>query len=289
MEYSIGDLSKITRVSGRTLHKFHQEGLVVPSRIDKFTSHRYYDEKCLHRVELVRRFHKLGIPAEIIKDLLAKHKDARNLIKHLQSSLMEDNRLREKLGFTDEKLQAFIQTQSVDKEKIGDLEIKILPDVFVACQRFNGKTDAINTHHINLLKTCGTAINGKSITLFHDDHQFEEEMDLECCLPVKHKIPAAGITFRNLPGTRAVTIMYEGPVEGIWLGYKKIIDYLNKNRLAIQSPSREVHVFNSALVSDNEDQIIQIEIQFLTGDINDPTFTRDVSRPGFGIDAQFDL
>jgi DNA-binding transcriptional MerR regulator/effector-binding domain-containing protein len=289
MEYSIGDLSKITRVSGKTLHKYHQEGLVVPSRIDKFTRHRYYDEKCLHRVEIVRRFHKLGIPSEIINDLLAKHKDTKNLIKHLQTSLTEDNRLREKLGFTFDKFHAFLQTQSDDKVRIGELEIKILPDVFAACDRFRGKSDDINTHHINLLKICGSAIDGKSITLFHDDHQFEDEMDLECCLPVKHKIPATGITFRNLPGTKAVSVIYEGPLESIWMGYRKIIDYLNKNNLAIQSPSREVHLSNSGFVPGEEDKPVRIDIQFLTGDLDDPTFSRDVSKPGFGIDAQFDL
>jgi DNA-binding transcriptional MerR regulator len=288
MEYSIGDLSKITRVSGKTLHKYHQEGLVDPSRIDKFTSHRYYDESSLHRVEIVNQFHKLGIPAETIKGLLAKHKDTRNLVKHLQTSLTEDNHPGERYGITHENLLSFLHIQSADKIQVGKLEIKKLPDIFVACDRFHGKSEDISLHHANLLKICGAVADGQPITLFHDDHQFTDEMDLECCLPVKQQVPAAGITFRNLPGTKAAVIKYEGPCEKIWLGYQKIIDYLNKNNLAIQTPSREAHLLNGKFFPE-EDHLARIEIQFLIGDINDPTFSRELSRPGFGIDAKFDL
>jgi DNA-binding transcriptional MerR regulator len=289
MEYSIGDLSKITRVSGKTLHKFHQEGLVLPSRIDKFTSHRYYDEKCLHRVEIVNRFHELGIPPGIIKDVLAKHKDTRNLIKHIQTSLIDGSHSWEALGLTHEMCQTFLDSQSTDKINIGSLSIKILPDVLVACDRFHGKSSDINLHHNNLRQTCGEAANGQPITLFHDDHQFSDEMDLECCLPVEHTIRAAGITFRTLRGTKAVTVVYEGHAEGIWMGYQKIIDFLNKNHLAIQSPSREVQLVDTGIHLSEDDQLTRVEIQFLIGDVNDPGFTRDVSRPGFGIDAKFDL
>ena len=68
MEYSIGDLSKISRVSGKLLHQYHLQGLVVPTRIDKFSSHRYYDETCLHKVEIVNRFRNLGVSLDLLKD-----------------------------------------------------------------------------------------------------------------------------------------------------------------------------------------------------------------------------
>lgn len=289
MEYSIGDLSKITRVSGKTLHRYHEEGLVVPTRVDKFTSHRYYDEKCLHRVEVVGRFQKIGIPAEIIKNLLSKHKDTRQLVRHLHSELVHDHHQMEKLGLTHENVQAFLQSPSTDTINLGKLESKVIPDIFVACDHFRGASGDFASHFIHLEKTCGSAANGHPIMLFHDDHQFEDEMNLECCLPVEHKIPAAGITFRALKGTKAATILYAGPIESIWMGYQKLIDHLNKHHLAVQTPSREVWLNwnnNDAL---QEGRPIRVEIQFLTGDANDPTFTRDVSRPGFGIDAQFDL
>jgi DNA-binding transcriptional MerR regulator/effector-binding domain-containing protein len=289
MEYSIGDLSKITRVSGKTLHRYHAEGLVVPTRIDKFTSHRYYDETCLHRVEIVRRFHKIGIPLEVIKNLLARHKDTRHLVKLMQTELEHDKHQMEKLGLTHEYLQAFLQTQYFGGITLGKLESKILPDIFAACDHFRGVSGDFVSHFNHLTKTCGSAANGQPILLFHDDHQFEDEMVLESCLPVDHKIPAAGITFRTITGTKALTILYEGPAESIWMGYQKIIDHLNRLHLAIQTPSREVWLNwneNDALL---ENHPVRVEIQFLTGDVNDPTFTRDISRPGFGIDAQFDL
>ncbi len=284
MEYSIGDLSKITRVSGKTLQKYHNEGLVVPTRIDKFSARRYYDEKSLHRVEVVRHFHSLGIPSEIIKDVLAKHKDTRHLIKLLLSDQKEARHTWEKLGLAHDQVQAFLHTQSLEKGQVGNLEIKVLPDIFVACERFHGTFADIDSHIDHMTQICGSISNGFPIILFLDDHQYEDEMDMECCLPVNQEIPVSGITFRSLPGTKAVTVVYSGPSAGIWMGYQKIIDHLNKHHLAIQTPSREVRLDGGVA-----ELSARVEIQFLIGDPNDPNFKRDISRPGFGIGANFDL
>jgi len=289
MEYSIGDLSKITRISGKTLHQYHLEGLVEPTRVDKFSRRRYFDEKTLHRVEVVHRFHALGIPAEIIREVLAKHKDTRHLVKLLLHSHKEVDRAWEKYGITHEIIQAFLNTQSLEKVILGKLEIKVLPDVLIASKRFHSLIAHVQPHLVELATACGSAVIGHPIVLFHDDHQFEDEMDLECGLPVSRELPDGGCNFRTLPGTRAVTIKYEGPSGGLWMGYQKIIDYLNKHNLAVQTPSREVWLNWQRSTLFDETAIRQVEIQFLIGDPNDPDFKRDISRPGYGIGANFDL
>lgn len=289
MEYSIGDLSKITRVCGNTLHQYHQEGLVVPTRVDKFTSRRYYDENCLHRVELVNCFHRIGVSKESIKKVLGKHKDPRQVVKHLQSAIKDSKHHWDKTGLSIDEARMFLQTQHLDQRIVGDLDIKVLPEVFAACQRFTGTGIEMEARMQQLLEKCGMKAIENPISLFYDDHQYAETMDLECCVPVSGKFPVAGIEFRNLPGTRAATVLYEGPLEGIWMGYKKILDYLNKHNLAVQTPSREVWFDGEITGYSDPTRIVRVEIQFLTGDPNDPEFDRDVSRPGFGVGAQFDL
>ncbi|GAP19883.1 MerR family transcriptional regulator [Leptolinea tardivitalis] len=288
MEYSIGDVSKISRVSGKTLHQYHQEGLVLPTRIDKFTSRRYFDEKCFHRIEIIHRFHRLGIPLEIIKDVLTKHRDTRNLIKHWQTRIAEEGKIGENAGLTLDQLQSMLE-ETVDNETfVGELKQKTLPMIPIASISFHGKQEEIHPNLQKLMLACGGISAGEPFVLFHDDHQYDEEMDIDCCLPVREKKDIPGIVFRDLPGAKAVTVTYQGPTDRKWMGYKRIIDYLNKHKLAIQSPSREVYLHHLANPGEPI-KLVHIEIQFLTGDPNDPEFKRDIARPGYGIDAAFDL
>jgi len=288
MEYSIGDLSKISRISGKTLHLYHQIGLVVPSRVDKFTLHRYYDEGSLHRVEIIHRFKKLGLPVEIIKDMLGKHKDSRHLVKAIQNKLPELDPNWEKLGITRETIETFAHQESANPVSVGEPTIKTQPDLLIASKQFKGKLSDIDGHLHSLLEVCGKAACGTPFSLFLDDHQFDEEMNIECCVPVIESIPTTEVQFRTLHGTKAVSVQYEGSYDRIWMGYKKAIDYLNKERLAIQAPSREIYLDKPG-ISITDNQTSRIEIQFLIGDLNDPGSSRLISKPGFGIDAQFDL
>jgi DNA-binding transcriptional MerR regulator len=289
VEYSIGDLSKITRISGKTLHHYHQEGLVIPSRIDKFTRHRYYDENCFNTVEVVHRFHRLGISTETIKNVLANHKDSKKLLEFMRKGCIAKELSLEKLGISQETIHAFFHGQPSALNAVGRLESSTPATISVACERFYGTTAEIGSHLATLYQACGSSVIGQPIILFHDDHQYKDERDLECCFPVDETFSGNGVNRRTLTGTRSISIRYEGFYEGIWIGYRQIIDYLNRHHLAVQSPSREIWQHFNPAESWIDDLPVKVDIQFITGDPDDPDFNRDVSRPGYGIDAQFDL
>jgi len=289
MEYSIGDLSKITRVSGKTLHQLHLAGLVVPTRIDKFSHRRFYDEKCLHRLEIVRHFQKSGIPDSVIKEILARHQSPGHFLKNLFSNQPHNTGSWDEYGLTKDSVYAILHASSNETSITGQVEIKVIPNLLVAGKRYKAIPDRFSAHFDDLQGVCGDAICGNPIILFHDEHQYEDEMDVECCLPVSREINGSEITCHELRGARAVSVTYEGPSSGVWKAYRKIVGHLNDRNLAIQAPSREVILNSVPENSTEENPHIHVEIQFLTGDPNDPFFTRDISRPGFGINANFDL
>jgi len=289
MEYSIGDLSKITRVSGKTLHQLHLEGLVVPTRIDKFSHRRFYDEICLHRVEIARHFQKNGVPDTAIKEILTDHQTPGHFLKNLFSKKPHNTGSWEEYGLTKDAVNAILHASSDETSNTGPVEIKVLPNLLVAGKRYKAIPDRFSAHFDDLRAVAGDAICSDPIILFHDDHQYEDEMDVECCLPVSRDIHGNAITCHELRGARAVSVTYKGPSSGIWKAYQKIIDHLNDRNLSVQSPSREVILNSTPDNPTDENPIIHVEIQFLTGDPNDPGFTRDISRPGFGINANFDL
>ncbi len=289
MEYSIGDLSKITRVGGKTLHQYHLDGLVVPARIDKFSQRRFFTEKSFHRVEVVRQLAKMGLPVEIIKDVISRHFSSGQFFRMIRDNVTHSSHSWEAYGLNHETLESILHASSDSNAQTGKLEVKSLPNLVVAGKSFTAKPEEFGSHLVEFQKSLGLPAAGNPIILFHDDHQYEEEMAMELCLPVSGEVTGDGVTTHELKGARAATVEYSGPVSGIWKGYARIMNYLNDRNLAIQTPSREVILEPVKWDSAGINPRIHVEVQFLTGDPNDPGFTRDISRPGYGINAAFDL
>jgi len=44
MHYNIGEFSRMTSLSIKSLRLYHDKGILIPVQVDKFTGYRYYDD-----------------------------------------------------------------------------------------------------------------------------------------------------------------------------------------------------------------------------------------------------
>ena len=51
--FKIGDFSKLTKVTVKTLHHYDELGLLKPAQVDRFTSYRYYSADQLPRLNRI--------------------------------------------------------------------------------------------------------------------------------------------------------------------------------------------------------------------------------------------
>ena len=65
--YKIGDFSKKTGVSVKTLRYYDSIGLLKPSNIDHYTNYRYYTDEELALFKRIELLKKLGFTLEEIK------------------------------------------------------------------------------------------------------------------------------------------------------------------------------------------------------------------------------
>ncbi|WP_236654625.1 MerR family transcriptional regulator [Streptacidiphilus anmyonensis] len=93
---SIGDFSRATHMTVKTLRHYHDIGLLEPAEVDPSTGYRRYGVEQIPTAQVVRRFRDLGMPLEEIKAVLAAP-DAEARDRHLGAHL---NRLEEELGRT---------------------------------------------------------------------------------------------------------------------------------------------------------------------------------------------
>lgn len=68
MLYRIGDFSKITGLSIRTLRYYDDIGLFKPIEVDLFTNYRYYSDSQLEDLKIINDLKDCGFSLEEIRD-----------------------------------------------------------------------------------------------------------------------------------------------------------------------------------------------------------------------------
>ncbi|WP_299057418.1 MerR family transcriptional regulator [uncultured Nocardioides sp.] len=59
---AIGDFSRLTHLSVRTLRRYHEAGLLVPARVDAATGYRSYDPDQIPTAQVIHRLRELDVP-----------------------------------------------------------------------------------------------------------------------------------------------------------------------------------------------------------------------------------
>ena len=68
---SIGDFSRATHLSVRTLRRYHEAGLLEPDTVDAQTGYRYYDPGQIPTAQVIHRLRDLDVPLPEVRRILA--------------------------------------------------------------------------------------------------------------------------------------------------------------------------------------------------------------------------
>src|SRR5687767_6486116 len=93
--FSIGEFSKISGLSVKTLRFYHDEGILVPSAVDPDSGYRYYDLRNAEKARVIVELKNLEFSLVEIKEILAQHDDESDIHSHLERRKQE---LRERIG-----------------------------------------------------------------------------------------------------------------------------------------------------------------------------------------------
>ena len=72
VKFKIGELSRLCRVSVRTIYHYEELGLLQPAFINPDTGHRYYDSKQLLRLCYIVWFKEQGMILSEIREMFEK-------------------------------------------------------------------------------------------------------------------------------------------------------------------------------------------------------------------------
>lgn len=248
---SIGEFSKVTGLTVKTLRHYHEEGLLAPAFVDRQTGYRYYD---IYQAEAARVIAFLRGLEFSLDDIRALLRDRDNddddealldAMERQRTTLAEKvNQLRKALRSLDhfiaEERQAKAMTQSTYA-----VEEKVLEPVRIAGVRMKGHYSECGRGFGRIGRSFGRHVCGKPMLLHYDAEYKEADADFEACMPVRPSATGAkaadGITVRDLPGGRCVSLLHRGPYDQLGRAYAEAFRYVKDKGYAVTLPTREVY------------------------------------------------
>lgn len=270
--FSIGEFSKLTGLSVRTLRFYHDKGLLVPASVDAGSGYRFYDERNLEAARVIVALRDLEFSLDDVGEILSKHNDDADILDWMDH---QKRTLSERLSHYQDVLQrieSVIQFERQAREKdladAAKYEIteKQLPTQLVAGSRMKGKYSDSGKVFGRLGKTLGRHIAGKPLCLYYDGEYREDEADFEPCMPVRKSGSWDGLNVRELPGGRCVSLVHQGPYTELSRSYARLLRLVKQRDYEFQLPTREVYLKGPGMIFSGNPKKYLTEIQLLVAD-----------------------
>ena len=261
MEYQIGQFSKLTLLSVKTLRHYDEIGLLKPSRIDSESNYRYYSDDQIEKADIIEKLKRFEFPLNEITEIINSYSDDSDIQKHLKQRADNIKLSLKKYKQMNEDIETAIRLHEEDTMNIEEnITIKTVVDLPIIHIRYKGKYSDIGKYFGKLFRVAGRHIAGKPFALYYDEG-YEEIADIDACIPVKKEINREGIGYRVLSGGKAHSLIHLGPYETLTSSYKKMIDYLQAHNIKPRQLSREIYIKSPGMIFKGNPKKYITEIQ----------------------------
>jgi len=249
----------------KTLRFYHEQGVLVPSRVDSQTGYRYYADSKIETARIVTELRKLDFSLADITEVLSSYEDDGDILDYLerQKQTMQE-KMRECRGISkslDEIIAKEREARATMKDATYLVEEKSLDSMLIAGVRMKGRYSDCGKGFAQIGRGFGRHVCGKPFLLQFDSEYKEDDADFEVCMPVRKGSSANGVSIRELGGGRCVTLLHKGPYDDLGRSYSKILAYTKEHGYEIETPTREVYLKGPGMIFKGTPKKYLTEIQ----------------------------
>jgi len=263
----IGDFSKFSRVSVKTLRYYDQVGLLKPTHVDYFTGYRYYAVEQLPLLHRILAFKDLGFSLEQIAQLLNEDiplEQMRGMLRmrqaEIQQHVIEE---QERLARVAARLK---QIEQEDQMTNQDVVVKRIEPIYVASLRdvvpnYGAQTRLWDELETFLAKHSIRPV-GPCLTVYYDSEYREQDVDLEVCELVDKPLPNhPRIRERTLAAVESMACtIHSGSYESLHQTYIGMMRWIEANSYRICGPNREIYLRSMADINDPSGLVTEVQI-----------------------------
>ncbi|GAU79127.1 GyrI-like domain-containing protein [Fusibacter sp. 3D3] len=260
--YRIGEFSKITFLSVKTLRYYNEIGLLIPAKIDEDTGYRYYDDENFQKSMVIKTLRRFNFSIQELLEVVPRIDHADDLADFL---LEKHEQLETQVAMIKKDQRALIKEVNYMKavkfmSKSYEVEQVDIAEVKVAYLRYKGRYEDLGIYISQLYKAVGMHAEGAPFSLYYDEDYMEEGADIEVAVPVKKAVEKGEVKTRTLPAIKCVKYVHVGPYEHISNSYKIITDYIKAHHLESYTPSREIYLKGPGMLMKGNPEKYETEI-----------------------------
>jgi DNA-binding transcriptional MerR regulator len=239
---SIGDFSRMTYLSVKSLRRYHDLGLLQPAAVDPDTGYRYYEPAQVPLGQAVRRFRDLEMPLEQLKEVLhAPDASARNKLitahlQHMESALQQARQTVASLRSLLEQPHAPI---AVEYRSVGAATAIAISEPVHAGDLATWWSEAFDELH-RVLASSPAARAGPDGALYPGEF-FEQELgEVVAFIPVAGlPAPAGRPQLIQIPGAELAVTVHHGAISELDQTYGALGTFVAEREIGVQGPIRE--------------------------------------------------
>jgi len=241
---AIGDFSRATHLTVKTLRHYHEMGILQPAHIDPQTGYRRYTTEQIPVAQIIRRFRDLDMPLSEIQGVLsAPDVQARNdlIAAHLR-------RLENDLAKTQSAVASLRNllhsTPAADvgrrkADRVTAAAISEVVDVKDALSWYLGALGELRA----ALSAQRKIATGPAGGIFSNALFSHARGEATMFIPCEGTVRAIGrVTPRVVPAIELATLVHEGTHANIDLAYGSLATYVTQHALAVEGPLREYYL-----------------------------------------------
>lgn len=258
--YKIGDFSKMSKTTIKTLRYYEKEGLLIPTFIDPNTSYRYYESSQLVDISKIISLRQIGLSIKDIKKVLGGYdiveilnNRKKEIEKNLTNYTIELSKINYLLGETNMKNEIFIK--------------EIPSYIIYYCDGIISDFSKISEFVLQAGTTCTKANpNLKCITpdycyiSYLDGEYKEKDIKIRYAQAVeKFGKETEKIKFMKSNPITAICIYHKGVYENLRDSYNIILKYIEDNGYEIIDNPRECYIDGCWNKENEKDYLTEIQ------------------------------
>ena len=262
----IGDFSKLSRVSVKTLRFYDEMGLLKPVEVDRFTGYRLYEYRQLSVLNRILALKELGFSLEEIGRLL----DDGLSVEQMRGMLkLRETETRQRVQEEAERLQRvealLRQIEQEDGMSKYDVVMKSVEAIKVASVRdmipSPPEQGGLWGELEGYLAMQRVHPNGPCFSLYYND-ETRGDWDVEVCEPITGDLTESKrVKVQTLPAATLACTIHHGPFVTIPEAYAAVGKWIETNGCRITGPCREIYLNPTRNGSQNDPDTVT-EIQF---------------------------
>ena len=265
--FKIGEFSKLSQVTVKTLRYYDEISLLKPAKVDRFTSYRYYLADQLPRLNRVLALKDLGLSLDQIARLLDDDlppAQIRGMLRLKQVEIQEQlEEEQARLARVEQRLRQIEQEETMSTQEVALKKIPaqavasvrdVIPTLSDIGQLFGEVFAYLGRHRISPA--------GPPLGIYHDQEFCEQDADVEVAVPVAGSVPEGErMKMRELPAIEEMAcIIHQGSYETVGGTYGKLMAWIEANGYRMAGPVREVYVRGPESGGDSSTYVTEIQL-----------------------------